>query len=197
MTHKPRTEEEIYRSLKSSLTGKIAKLTNFTRRSFNYIWTQAFADEVRKLEVLSTVTELAGWIDYTGGPVTEEDLDQLNIDGAVSADEINKFMQEDYLDEFIKIVGVNRLPGSRATSTVTFTTQSNQTDIPSGTTVTTVPNESGETINFVTTEPAQTSNGVTTVSDVPIQAVEVGENFNVPADTIIRLADPPIGVKVL
>lgn len=195
MTHEPRTKEEIYQSMRSSLTGKIAKLTNFTDRSFNYVWTQAFAEEVRELEVLAVVSELSGWIDYTGGPVTNEDLDNLDIDDDVSAEEINEFMEDDYLDEFIKIVGITRLPGARATGEVTFETQSANTNIPSGTRVTTRPDSSGDTIDFVTTEQAETTTGVTTVSGVPIQAIEVGDEFNVPADTIVRLADPPLGVK--
>ena len=195
MTHEPRTKDEIYEALRASLTGKIAKLTNFTDRSFNYVWTQAFAEEIRELEVLAVVSELAGWIDYTGGPITEDDLEQLDIETDVTAEEINEFMQEDYLDEYVKIVGINRLPGSRATGSVTFTTQSANTEIPSGTRVTTVPDSDGNTIDFLTTEQAETSNGVTTVTDVPIQAADVGQEFNIPANEIVRLAEPPIGVR--
>jgi len=195
MTHEPRTKDEIYEALRASLTGKIAKLTNFTDRSFNYVWTQAFAEEIRELEVLAVVSELAGWIDYTGGPITEDDLEQLDIETDVTAEEINEFMQEDYLDEYVKIVGINRLPGSRATGSVTFTTQSAVTTIPSGTRVTTVPDSDGNTIDFLTTEQAETSNGVTTVTDVPIQAADVGQEFNIPANEIVRLAEPPIGVR--
>lgn len=195
MTHDPRTKEEIYQSMESSLSGKIAKLTNFTDRSFNYVWTQAFSEEVRELEVLAVVSELAGWIDYTGGPVTNEDLDDLGIGDDVNASEISQFMEEDYLDEYVKIVGVERLDGSRATGTVTFTTQSAQTDIPEETVVTTVPDSTGNTIDFETTEPSKTANGVTTVNDVPIRAVDVGEEYNLPANSIVRLADPPIGVN--
>lgn len=195
MTHEPRTTEEIYNDIKSSLTGKIAKLTNFTDRSFNYVWTEAFSEEIRELEVLAVVSELAGWIDYTGGPITEDDLEKLGIADDITADEVNEFMEDDYLDEYVKIVGVSRLSGSRATSTVTFTTQSEQTDIPEGTRVTTVPDSSGETIDFVTTDNIETAEGVTTVTGVPIQAVGVGTEYNVPANEIARLSDPPIGVN--
>lgn len=195
MTHDPRTKEEIYQSMKSSLSGKIAKLTNFTERSFNYVWSQAFAEEVRELEVIAVVAELAGWIDYSGGPITDEDLETIGIGDKVSADEVNEHMEEQYLDELIKIIGVERLPGARATGEVTFTTQSSQTDIPSGTRVTTVPDSSGETTDFLTTEDAETANGVTTVTGVQIQAAEIGDEYNIPANTIVRLADPPIGVR--
>lgn len=194
MTHDPRTKDDIYQSLRESLTGKIAKLTNFTDRSFNFVWTQAFSEEVRELEVLAVVSELAGWVDYTGGPVTEDDLETLGISDSVSADEVNEFMENDYLDEFVKIVGISRLPGQRATGEVDFQTQSQQTDIPEGTRVTTRPDAAGETIDFVTTEAASTSDGVTTVTGVQIQAVDVGEQFNVSSNTIVRLAEPPLNV---
>lgn len=195
MTNKPRTVPEIYLDLRDSLAGKITKLSNFTEQSFNRIWTEAFADEVRKLEVKATVSQLAGWIDYTGGPVTQSDLDKLGVSSELSPADVSEYMQEDYLDEYIKIVGVSRLPGSRATGTVDFTTQSEKTTIPSGTVVTTEPDETGNTINFLTTEKAETANGVSVAQDVPIQAEEVGPEYNVPAEKIIRLQSPPVGVK--
>lgn len=202
MTHEPRTTEEIYESMRDSLKGKIAKLTNFTDRSFNYVWTQAVSTEVRKLEVRSTVSELAGWIDYSGGPISEEDLEQLGLEDEVSADEVNEYMQDDYLDQYVKIVGIDRLPGARATGTVTFTTQSDYTEIPRGTVVTTIPDSSGDTIAFEipptdneSSDPFISPDGVTTITDVPIRALEVGEEHNLPANTIVRLSDPPIGVS--
>ena len=195
MTNDPRTTDEIYEEMRSSLTGKITKLSNFTDRSFNYVWTRAFSKEIRELEVLATVSELAGWIDYTGGPVTDNDLESLGIDDTVTAEEVNQLMSDDYLDEYVKIVGINRLEGSRSTGTVTITTQSDQTTIPEGTKVTTSPDSSGETTDFLTTENAETAEGVSLVSDIPIQAVEVGDEYNVPANEITRFADPPIGVN--
>jgi len=195
MTHDPRTREEIFESLRDSLTGKIAKLTNFTERSFNYVFTQAFSEELRELEVLSVVSELAGFIDYSGGPITEDDLEELGIADRISAEEVNEHMRDEFLDELVKVLGVTRLPGSRATGEVTFTTQISETTIPKGTSVTTVPDEVGNTINFVTTERVESANGVTVIEGVQIQAVDVGERFNIPANEIIRLADPPIGVN--
>jgi len=195
MTSEPRTRNEVYESLRDSLTGKITKLSNFTTRSFNYVWTQAISEEIRRIEVKSTVSELAGWIDYTGGPITEEDLESLDLDEDVTVDEVNEFMREDYLDEYVKILGIDRLPGTRATGSVEFETQTDVTTIPSGTVVTTEPDSQGNTINFITVEEAQTIDGVTTTGDVPIQAEEVGVEHNLPAGTIVRLADPPLGVS--
>jgi hypothetical protein len=103
-------------------------------------------------------------------------------------------MDDSYLDEFVKIVGVTRDQGERSSGTVTFTTQLAETDIPAGTTVTTEPNSDGDTLDFVTTESARTDNTETSVSGVDVQAVEPGARFDVPANDITRVFSPPIGV---
>jgi len=195
MTHSPRTREEIYESLKDSLTGRIAKLSNFTNRSFNYIWTQAFADEIHELEVMALTSEFAGWIDFVGGPVTETQLENLGLDDRVDAEEINEIMEDEYLDEYVKIVGITRFEGSRATGTVTIDTQLPETTIPEGTIVSTPPDSDGQTLRFETTKEVVSSDTETEITDVPIKAVEVGREHNVPADTIVRFTDPPIGVR--
>jgi len=178
------TRQRIYESLRSGLTGRIAKLTNFTDRSFNYVWTQAFSEEIRELQELAFVSELTGFIDYTGGPITEDDLEDIGVAGRISPEIVNELMEDEYLDEYVKIVGVTRNQGSPATGTVTFSTQSSQTTIPEGTTVTTAPEADGSTTDFVTTEEATTADGVSSVSDVSIESVDVGEEYNVPAGKI-------------
>jgi len=197
MTHDDlRTEDDVYESLKSSLTDKITKLTNFTDRSFNYVWTRAFAEEVRRLEVLALTSELAGWIDYTGGPVTQRQLERLGFDeDRVTAEEVNDIMHDEYLDEYVKIVGINRFDGARATGTVDIETQSGNTTIEEGTLVSTTPNEDGQTLTFETTEVVETAANQTTATDVPIRATEVGDEYNIPANTIVRFPDPPVGVR--
>lgn len=196
MTQEPRTQDEVYNSLRESLTGKITKLTNFTERSFNYIWTQAYAEEIRELEVRATVSELAGWIDYTGGPVTNEDLEQLGIEDRISADEVDEFMQENYLDEYIKLVGVERFEGLRATGEVEITIDAGVDTIEEGIVVTTAESTFNQVLEFRTTEEIDTSSfdEITTVT-VSVEAVEVGNEYNVPAETIIRISDPPIGFR--
>jgi len=188
------TRERIYESLRSNLTGRITKLTNFTDRSFNYVWTQAFSEEIRELQEFAVVSEMAGFIDYAGGPIDEDDLEELGYEDLITAERVNELMEEDYLDEYVKIVGVQRNEGSPASGTVTFTTQSAETTIPSGTRVTTAPQADGTTIDFLTTETASTGSSVTSVSDVPIESVDSGADFNVPANTIVRISNPPVGV---
>ena len=191
----PRTTDTIYESLKDSLTGKIAKLSNFTERSFNYVWTRAFADEVRELEKLGLVSKMVGFIDYSGGPVTEDSLEDLGVADSIDADEVNELMDDEYLDEFVKIVGVRRLPGSKAAGNVTIETRSAETNIPEGTVVTTEADADGNIYRFVTTEDVSTDDNEESISGVSIEAEEVGPDHNVPAGTIIRFADPPVGVK--
>jgi hypothetical protein len=194
MTHTElETEERIFESLRSGLTGRIAKLTNFTDRSFNYVWTEAFSEEIRELQELAFVSELTAFIDYTGGPVTQDDLEDIGVEGRISPAVVNELMEDQFLDEYVKIVGVTRNQGSVATGTVTFRTQSSRTVIPEGTTVTTAPEATGSTTDFVTTEEAVTEDGVSSVSDVSIQSVDVGEEFNVPAGKITRISNPPVG----
>lgn len=194
MTHNPRTQDTIYNSLKESLTGKISKLTNFTDRSFNYVWTQAFSREVRELEVMATAAEFSGWIDYVGGDVSREQLEKLGYDN-LDAEEINEFMEDEYLDEYVKIVGIKRFEGAEATGTVTIETQSRKTVIPKATLLSTQPDEEGNSLQFETTEEVETADNETSVSDVTIRALEVGTEHNVPANTIVQFDDPPIGVR--
>lgn len=195
MTHSPRDRDSIYESLRSSLLGRISRLTNFTERSFNYVWTQAFSREVRELEVQTLASELNGWVEYAGGPITQQDLNDLGIGDAVSPDEVNEFIDEQALDELVKIVGVRRFEGALATGTVTITTQSEQTTIPFGTELTTDLTEDGDAISFETAENAETASGVTQVTDVDIIALDTGAEYNVPANSITRFSDPPVGVR--
>lgn len=195
MPYKPQTVDEVYDSLEESLTNRIKKLTNFTRRSFNYVWTRAFAREVRRVEVRALSSELSGLIEYVGGPVSQTDLDQLGVGDQVSADEVNQYMKDEYLDEYVKIVGLKRFEGSRATGEVTIQTQPELTPIPAGTTVTTAVDPSGDTIDFETTERVEVANGAVEIQGVPVQALDVGQDFNVSEQTITRFEEPPVGVK--
>lgn len=195
MPYEPRSTDDIYESIRESATNKIARLSNFTERSFNYVWARAFSREIRELEVKALAAEFAGWVDYAGGPITESDLEQLGLADDVDAEAVDAAMDERFLDEYVKIVGVERFEGQRATGTVTIDTQSAETTIPSGTRVTTEPDSTGATIDFLTTKEVSTADGVTRVTDVPIQAADVGAEYNLPADTVIRFDNPPVGVR--
>lgn len=196
MTHGARTKDEIYDSLRGRLTDKIQTLTNFTTNSFNFVWTQAFAEEFREKEVKLTVAQFAGWVDYSGGPIDIDDLEDLDIDGDVSVEDVEPFLDDQHLDELVKLVGVTRDLGTEASGNVTFTTQSASTTIPAGTDVGTQPDSTGEFNRYETTETVSTGSGVTTV-DAPVEAVEVGADFNTGAGTVTYLPNPPGGVQAV
>jgi uncharacterized phage protein gp47/JayE len=194
MTLSPRPRPDIFVSLRDSLQGRITKLTNFTERSFNFVWNDSFARELRDVEVQALASQLSGYIEYAGGPILQSDLAELGIQDSVSVEEINEYMEDEDLDELVKLVGVERSQGTRATGAVDFTTESGAVTIPEGTTMSTETRSAGDRVIFETTEPASTSSGATVVTDIEIQAVEPGADGNLPAGEIRVLPNPPIGV---
>lgn len=193
MVYKPRTTDEIYESLRGGLTGRITNLTNFVETSFNYVWTQAFSSRFRDNEAALLATQLSGWIEYAGGPITQEQLDALNVTG-VEPEDVNKYMDDEDLDNLVEIVGVDRDPGEPATGQVTFTTVSAFTEIPAGTEVATQPDGSGNYFSYTTDEDTSTSSGETETT-VSVTAVDVGEEFNVGSGQLTYLPSPPTGIQ--
>jgi len=167
----PRTLEGVFTSMRAALSNKIAKLTNFTTNSFNYVWTRAFANEVRRLEIQSLATQLSGFIDYAGGPITEEDIARLGLEDSVTPEELNEYMVDEDLDELVAILGVARGGGTRATGEVDITTESGETTIPAGTIVTTETDSRGDIKQFQTTETVTTSSGSTVVTNGTATAI--------------------------
>jgi len=200
MTHEPRTIDDIYEELRDGLKGRIAKLTNFTETSFNFVWTRAFATEVRELELRALNSEFAGWVDYAGGPITEDDLERLGIEDSVTPEELESFTDDENLEELVKIVGVERDEGSPASGTVDIETDvSRDVTITEGIEVATEPDLNGASLTYEVTygddeSPVESPSGQTTAADVPIEAVEVSTEYNVPANTISRFPSPPIGL---
>src|SRR6056297_414820 len=195
MTQDPRTQDQIYRSIRDRLTSSIAGLTNFTERSFNYIFTQSYADELRELELQAVAARLSGYIDYADGNLDEDDLRELDLDDVVDdPDEINQYMSDDNLDALVEELGVARRGGDFATGEAEFTTQSARTVIPEGTTVTTALDGDGGSLQFETIEEVVVPDGITVSPEVTIQAVESGEEYNLPEGEIVRVQSPPVGV---
>ncbi len=195
MVYQPRDTDTVYESLRSRLSGRIEKLTNFVETSFNYVWTHdVFAEQLHEYEVALLATQLSGWVEYAGRELEEKDLEDLGVNtDYVSADEINKYMEDSDLDELAKIVGVERFPGDHATGQVTFTVSSDSVTVPQGTSVATEPGSDGEFYEFTTTEDVSPDTGNTTVT-APIEATEIGEEYNVGSGTIVYLPNPPAGV---
>jgi uncharacterized phage protein gp47/JayE len=193
MVYRPRTQDEIYTSLRDGLTGRIERLTNFVETSFNYIWTQAFSQRFRENEVALLASQLSGWVEYAGGPITQEDLDALGVEG-VDPDEVNEYMRDEDLDNLVEIVGVDRGQGEPAIGEVTFTTVNSFTEIPEGTSVATQPDGDGDFFEYTTNETVDTDTGDTEVS-VAVTAIEVGEEYNVGSGQLTYLPSPPTGVQ--
>lgn len=190
MAYDPRTQDEVYDSLKSNLTGKISKLTNFAESTFNWVWTRAYAEEQHREEVVASATQLSGWVDWAGETLTQEDLDDLGIDGATPS-ELNQFMEDSHLEQVGELVGVTRDQGSKATGSVDITTNS-ATTIPEGTEFSTEPDSQGNSLSFFT-DSEVTTNSATTVS-ADVTAEEVGTEYNVGSGTVTELVNPPTGV---
>lgn len=194
MAREPRGQQDIYKSIRSRISGEIPELTNFTTSSFNWVWTQAYSAEIREVELDTVAAYLEGFIDYAGGPIDESDLDQLGLSDTVDVEEINDRLEESNLDELVKVVSVTRDPGTESSGTVTFTVDSDSIIVPSGTVVSTEPDYSGDVLKYETTEQVSPSTGNTTV-DAAIEAQEVGQQYNVGANTITNLVDEPNGVQ--
>jgi hypothetical protein len=93
--------------------------------------------------------QLSARIDYAGKTITEEDLENLDLDpDKVDLDLLNSFQSDADLDELAKRNGVFRDPGSFATGTVTFQTTSDSVTIPKGTVVGTQPDADGDYLAF-------------------------------------------------
>jgi uncharacterized phage protein gp47/JayE len=193
MVYTPRTADGLYERLRESLEGKIAALSNFLPTSFNYVWTRAFAERLREDEVALLASQLSGYIEYAGGPVSQEDLDSLGVND-ISPDEINQYMNDEDLDELVKLVGVERSPGDFAEGTVEITTVSAFTTIPEGTRFGTEPDSEGDFFEYKTLEEVSTESGETKET-VTIQAVEEGSEYNVGSGDVTYLVNPPSGVN--
>jgi len=172
----PDTTESIYERLKNELK-KIPGLTNFTKRSFNEVWTQAFASKQHDLEAKMVANQLSGWVRYAGGPIDQNDLDNLGVEN-VDAENVNKHMEDQDLDELGALNNIIRDPGSKANGVVTFTTQSSETTIGEGKEIATRPDSDSNYKSYYTTEEKNSPNGTIQV-DVGVEAAEIGSEYNV------------------
>jgi hypothetical protein len=123
MVEEPRTEETLYENLRDRLIGKIEGLSNFTTNSFNQVWTNAFSDELREIEIRKLAAQLSGWVEYSGGDITQEDLIELGIEDVVTPEEVNQYMEDEDLDRLVDIVGIDRDLGNSAVATTSTNTE--------------------------------------------------------------------------
>lgn len=201
----PRTPAEIAEDLETSLRGKIVKLTNFLDGSFNDTWITAYSDQIHDLERRLLVAQLSGWVRYAGkAPLDQTDLDRLGVDGVEPGD-LTEYVEDDHLDELAYIVGIERDPGNRATGEVEIETASTNTEINEGLEVATELDSDGEYLSFFVDadgdgeitpeEDISTTPSSGTTATVDIIAEEVGDEYNVGANTVVRFINPDPGVE--
>jgi hypothetical protein len=193
------TQAEIYDRLQDRLTGQTPELTNFVDGSLNeVIFNRGFSRYwSREFEYAVLASQLSGWIEYAGGPLTDGDLVELGLDPTtIDVGHLNGFLPDQQLDELAAINGVSRDPGDRAIGEVLFTTTSDAVRIDAGTRVSTPPGSTTRTgtgLGFSTTDAVQPDPGTTTVL-APIEAEAVGDEYNVGSGQITHLPSNSPGV---
>lgn len=194
MTIQPRTQEEIYESLKSRLS-TIPELTRWSEGSPNYVLVHdGYANSLQRVETALLATQLSGWVDYAGGPVTESDLEDIGVDtDKVDIDALNDLLDDSDLDALAANNSITRDPGDNATVDITFTVDNDTVIVDEGAEVATQPASDGNYLSFFTDEDAVTADGDTTVT-VSATAESVGQEYNVGADTLTYLPSPPLNV---
>lgn len=195
MTLQPEDQSSIYDRIKSAIASA-SEITNFSPNSpEKAITDDGFAAEFRERQHEALSVQLSARIDYAGKTITEEDLEDLDVDpDRVDLDLLNSFQSDDDLDELAKRNGVFRDPGSFATGTVTFQTTSDSVSVAQGTVVGTQPDSDGDYLAFETTEEVSPAAGETSV-DAPIEAINRGPEYNVGSGTITFIPSPPPGVE--
>lgn len=202
MVIQPTPQEDIEESIESRLRGRIAKLTNFVSSSFNKLFLDTFAEELYEFEVRLLAAQLSGWVDYAGGPITEEDLDQLGLDEFDDLELLNEYMLDEHLNNIGSLVGTERDLGEPAIADVRVDVFDQNTRVPDGMKVATPPDFDGSQFiyevdlddeNYVT--PADQGNTSDPHVDVSVVAIEEGSDYNVGSGRISRLRSPPPGVE--
>lgn len=202
MTLIPRDTEEIYSDVRSELTSRITKLTNFVSGSFNNAFLVSYSDQVREAEIKAKAGELAGTIDYAGKDLTESDLKRLGIEN-VEPERINEYMFDEQLDRLAANFSVDRDPGTEATGEVTLEVSS-ATSIENGMEVGTEADTSGNYKKYyvVPEGTEEYDSDDTTLIElsqgenvVDVIAEDVGSEYNVGPSTITYIPNPQPSIQ--
>jgi len=200
MVLEPTPEDDIEASIESRLRGQIFKLTNFIDGSFNKLLLGAFAEQLYEYEVRLLAAQLSGWVDYAGGPITQEDLDRLGLDEFDDLELLNEYMLDSHLDNIGILVGTTRDTGSTATGQVRVETFDSNTRVPDGMAVATPEQFDGEQYTFEVdlgddpfVTPADQNNA--DFVEVSVVATGSGTEYNVGSNTVTRFRSPPPGVE--
>lgn len=193
----PPTQDTIYTDIRDRVLDSDANITNWSPNSPEKALTdEGFASLLYVLWHATLAAQLAGWIDYAGGPITEDDLDELGLaavsdGGSVDLELLNDLTRDEDLDAKAAQNSVTRDPGAFATGEIEITTNSDSVVVGEGFRVTT---DDDDPLAFETTEEVTPTSGSTTVT-APIQAAERGAAYNVGSTTITQMPSPPLGVS--
>ena len=197
MSITPPTQNDIYTDIRDRVLASDADLTNWSPNSPEKALTdEGFASLLAVLWHATLAAQLSGWIDYAGGPITTDDLDDLgltpaNEGGSVDVELLNSMMRDDDLDAKAAQNSVTRDPGTFATGDIEITTTSDAVVVDEGFRVQT---DDVDPLVFKTTEEVTPAAGNTTVT-ASIQAVDRGAEYNVGSGTITQMPSPPPGVQ--
>jgi len=210
MVFEPRSREEIFEDVSASIRSESDQVTNFTPGSFNALLLNAYADEIRELELELLAAKLAGSVEYAGRTMTQSDLADLGIEGANPGD-INRYMSDDHLDMLAENVGVEREEAEYARTELEFEVTGPDIEIEHGFRASTDAGDNERlfyvdaTGNIIgsdgelrlgsseTVEAEETEDGDWVVYADAV-AAEPGPRFNVPDNTITHIPNPRAGI---
>ena len=197
MPYTPDSQEEIFGALEERIRGRTEKLTHFEPGSLNHVLGyHAFAGYFSLYEHALLAMQFSAWIDTAGGPIDEDDLIQrgLNPD-RINLPLLNSFMADEDLEALALQNSVERDPGDKAEGEVVFLTADEDTVVPANTHVATSGGDFNEPrYEYQTTEEVTPDEG-TTEARAPIEALEIGPEYNIGAGTITDIINPPAGVR--
>lgn len=197
MPYSPDTQNEIFESVQERVIGRTEKLTHFEEGSLNHVLGyHAFAGYFSLYEHALLAMQFSAWIDTAGGPINEDDLIQrgLNPD-RINLPLLNSYMDDEDLESLALQNSVERDPGDRAEGEVMFMTESDTTIVPANTRVTTSSGDFNERpYEYQTTEEVSPEEGTTGVA-APVEALEIGPEYNTGAGTVTEIPNPPAGVR--
>ncbi len=205
MPFQPRSPDEIYEQVLSNIGSGIDRITNFVSGSFNDRLAASYSEQVREAELKALAAELAGYVDYAGKTLTEEDLETLGIEG-VDPDEINQYMDDQQLDNLAANMSVERDPGARATGQVVIQTSDDSVQIPEGYEFGTQADNDDEHLIFQVD--ADGDGEITEDSDAYVQpasgetqvtadviAADYGTEYNIGSEVITYIPTPKPGIQ--
>lgn len=206
MTIDPRSTDEIYVDIQTYLTSTIDRITNFVSNSFNDAFIQSYSEQLREAEIKALAGELAGYADYAGKELTQNDLDELGITG-VSPEEINPYMDPEQLDRLADNYNIEREEGTRASGTVVVEVSDDSVTVEEGFLFGTQPDSGGEYNAYEVIisdqedesdddeDPYVTPDPDEDTVEVSIRATEPGPDYNTPVDTITYIINPEPGIQ--